>query len=391
MKARARAHEPGGLPVMVIVLQSLAAEGCPQLALQLARHWQQQGYQIALLCLQQQPDDLRCEFEALAIPIRFARLGWGLARYPRLLWVSFGLCRAIRPQAVLCFPFGWHALLAIGARLAGTAHVCAHVGNLPPVWTGSAFAKFWLLVQLGRPFTRRLLCCSEAIRSATIRDFRLTPGETRAVVNACDLDRFALPCPVPSALGHPLTKLVPIKLVMVARLESHKDQPTLLRAVALLRNEGLPLELSLIGEGSQRPRLEALIRSLQLEEQVHVPGSRRDIPQLLRQMDLFVFAAKPDEGFGIAMAEAMAAGLPIVASDVPACREVLDAGRCGLLVAPASPAALAAGIRQVLGDPVAARARAAAAHERALRLYSVPAMARAYAEHLGLEYSKSCR
>lgn len=362
---------------LLLVLTSLVAEGCPQLALLLARYWQQQGVAVELLCLRDQPTDLRPEFEALGIPIHTVELGSGLARYPRLAWLSYRLCRRLRPTAVLSFPLGWHAFIAIGARAAGVRRVCAHVGNLPPVWTGNAFLKFRLLVQLGRPFTQRLLCCSEYIRAATVRDFCVATQETRAIYNACDLERFA--AVQRSGQGHQ-----PPRLAMVARLEGHKDQPTLIRAVALLRDQGLAVELWLIGEGSRRPELEARIAELQLSDRVRLLGSRRDIPALLAQLDQFVFSARPDEGFGIALAEAMAAGVPIVASDVGACREVLDGGRCGLLVEPGSAEALAAGIRQVLSDPAAARQRAEAARDRALEDFSVAAMAEAYGWELGL-------
>jgi len=362
---------------VLIVLTSLVAEGCPQLALQLAAYWQLQGLAVELLCLQAEPSDLRLEFEALGIPIHAFSLGSGLTRYRRLAWLTYSLCRRIRPDAVLSFPLGWHALIAIGARLAGVRRVCAHVGNLPPIWTGKAFAKFKALVQLGRPFTHRLLCCSEYIRSATVRDFGLVPREMRTIYNACDLARFATVKREP-AEHHPP------RLGMVARLELHKDQPTLIRAMALLRDQGLPAELWLIGEGSHRPQLEALIADLLLADRVHLLGSRRDIPELLAELDLFAFSARPDEGFGIALAEAMAAGVPIVATDVGACREVLEDGRLGLLVEPGSPEALAAGIRQVLADPPAARLRAEAARRRALRDFSVAAMAELYAQELGL-------
>lgn len=362
---------------VLIVLTSLVAEGCPQLALQLARHWQQQGLAVELLCLQGQPTDLRFEFEALGISIHTFRLGSGLARYPLLAWLSYRLCLHLRPAAVLSFPLGWHAFIAIGARAAGVRRICAHVGNLPPVWTGNAFRKFKLLVQLGRPFTSRLLCCSEYIRAATVRDFGVSPRETRAVFNACDLERFA-------AVHQPARVRQPPRLAMVARLEGHKDQPTLIRAVALLRDHGLGVELWLIGEGSRRLQLEALIHELQLSDRVQLLGSRRDIPELLSQLDLFVFSVRPDEGFGIALAEAMAAGVPIVATDVGACREVLDGGRYGLLVEPSCPEALADGIREVLADPAVALQRAHAAKERALHDFSVAAMAKTYGKELGL-------
>jgi glycosyltransferase involved in cell wall biosynthesis len=333
--------------------------------------------EVELLCLLRQPTDLLLEFEALGIRIHVFELGTGLFRYPRLAWLSYRLCRRIRPQAILSFPLGWHAFVAIGARAAGVRRLCAHVGNLPPVWTGNAFRKFKLLVQLGRPFTHRLLCCSDYIRTATVHDFSVAIQETRTVYNACDLEQF-------SAVQRPSNGHQPYRLAMVARLEGHKDQPTLIRAVALLCDQGLAVELWLIGEGSHRSQLEALIHDLQLDDRVRLLGSRRDIPALLGQLDLFVFSARPDEGFGIALAEAMAAGVPIVATDVGACREVLDGGRCGLLVQPGSPKALAEGIRAVLADPAGAHQRAAAARSRALRDFSVEAMAEAYRDHLGI-------
>jgi glycosyltransferase involved in cell wall biosynthesis len=362
---------------LLIVLTSFAAEGCPQLALLLAGNRQQKGLQVELLCLHDQPSDLRPEFEALGIPIHTFDLGRGLARYPRLVWLSYRLCRRLCPQVLLCFPLGWHSFIAIAARMAGVRRVCGHVGNLPPVWSGRAFTKFKLLVQFGRPFTHRLLCCSDYIRTATERDFGLSRREMRTIYNSCDLARFAAVQWEPA--GHQ-----PLRLGMVARLELHKDHPTLIRALALLRDQGLAADLWLIGEGSHRPQLEALIDDLQLADRVQLLGTRRDIPALLAQLDLFVFSARPDEGFGIALAEAMAAGVPIVATDVGACREVLDGGRCGLLVEPGSAKTLAEGICHVLADPAAAEKRAAAAKERALRLFSVAAMADAYGEELGL-------
>ena len=366
-------------PVVLIVLFSLVAEGCPQLALQLARYWNQEGIGVELLCLSTAPNDLRPEFEALGIPIHSFCLGSGFIRYPRMLWMSYQFCRLRKPTALLSFPLGFHSFLAIGAQLAGVRNVCAHVGNLPPVWTGLAFAKFKTMVQLGRPFTHRLLCCSDYIRSATVKDFSLAKRETRAIFNACDLSRFTPPRR--RVIAH-LND--PPRLGMVARLEPHKDHPTLIRAFALLLEDGVMSDLWLIGEGSERINLELMITQLNLSSRVRLLGSRRDIPELLSQLDIFVFSARPDEGFGIAIAEAMASGVPIVASDVGACREVLEDGRCGLLVQPANPAALAAGIRDVLSDPEGARQRAESARRRAHAHFSVAKMASAYGQELGL-------
>lgn len=364
-------------PDLLIVLTSLAAEGCPQLALQLASHWQQQGMVVELLCLRDQPSDLRPEFEALGIAIHTFALGHGIARYPRLTWLSYQLCRRLRPRALLSFPLGWHALIALGARLSGVHRVCAHVGNLPPVWTGLAFTKFKLLVQLGRPFTYRLLCCSTHIRKATIRDFGLRPDETRTIYNACDLERFA-------AKSRSDAIHRPPRFGTVGRLDKNRDYTNLIRAIGLLRDQQLEVEVWLIGDGEGRERLEAQAEVLDLSHQVHFLGIRRNIPALLEDLDGFIWPALELEGFGIALAEAMAAGVPIVANDVGACREVLVGGRCGLLVEPGNAEALAAGIQQVLADPAAAQQRAATARERANNLFRVESMALTYGVELGL-------
>jgi glycosyltransferase involved in cell wall biosynthesis len=74
---------------------------------------------------------------------------------------------------------------------------------------------------------------------------------------------------------------------------------------------------------------------------VHLLGRRSDIGELLGQSNLFVLSTTPQEGLGSVLIEAMAAGLPIVATDVPACREVLANGRYGVLAPPKNPQALA--------------------------------------------------
>src|SRR5690606_39460471 len=122
--------------------------------------------------------------------------------------------------------------------------------------------------------------------------------------------------------------------IMVATLEPHKDHETLLKAWKILEDRGISAELKLAGDGSLRNQLEELAAKLKLRRVVFL-GSRSDIPELLAQSKVFVFSTTPQEGFGTVLVEAIAAGCIIVASDVPACREVLDNGNYGMLVAPA--------------------------------------------------------
>ena len=363
---------------MLIVLMSLVAEGTPQLALQLARQWQQDGLKVEVLVMQPEPRDMQAEFQALGLPLHWVDLGNGLSRYWALLCHSYRLCRRLRARSVMSFPLGWHAFVAIGARLAGASRICAYVGNPPPIWTGASFRKFKLMVQLGRPFTHRLICCSRYLLDLTLRDFQVGPKEATVIYNSCDLDAFTS-TPAPQDQSHE-----PPRIAMTARLEVHKDQPTLIRAAALLKTQGSPIEVWLIGEGSRRTELQQLINELNVADSVKLLGSRRDVPALLSQCDLFVFQALRDEGFGIALAEAMAARLPIVATNVGACREVLEAGRCGLLVPEQDPQAMADGILQALREGEVKASRTKAAYQRAIAEFSVPESAVAYGRQLGV-------
>lgn len=363
---------------VLILLMSLVAEGTPQLALQLAQEWKSKGLSVAVLVMLHEPLDMQKDFEKIGIPLYFLSLGSGLARYWRLSNEIFKFCSKHRVRSLMSFPLGWHSFAALGARITGTKKVCAYVGNPPPIWTGMAFYKFLFMLQIGRAFTHKLVCCSNYLYKLTLRDFKVFPWEATVIYNSCDLDSFALLEPSSRSPN------LPPRIAMTARLEVHKDQPTLIKAAALLKKQGTPVEVWLIGEGSRRSEYETLIHQLDVVDEVKLLGSRRDVASLLNQCDLFVFQALRDEGFGIALAEAMAARVPIVATDVGACIEVLDAGRCGLLVQEQNPQATVHGILEVLNNPHQSEIRVQAAYSRAINYFSVPESAISYGRALGI-------
>ncbi len=362
-----------------MVVNSLVAEGCPQLALQLCQYWLKEGMEVSLLTLSSSSLQLLSEFEYLDIPVYFYPYRGQIFRYPRLCWFVFRLCLKIRPQALLSFLFGWHFFIAIASKMAGVRNVCTHVGNLPPVNKDIAFLKFKLLVQLARPFTNKVICCSHYVHAAVLKEFSISLKESKVIYNACDTSRFDN-----SLLNQKLSFAQPPRLAMVARLEKHKDHPTLVEAIACLKKRGVLVELWLVGEGSCRNTIEDLIQRFGLNNEIQFLGSRRDIPEILSQIDIFIFSALQDEGFGIALAEAMVAGVPIVASDVGACLEILDSGRLGFLFEAGNASSLASSILNVLAEPHIAMTKAIAAKERAVRDFRIDLMANAYSKELSL-------
>ena len=166
--------------------------------------------------------------------------------------------------------------------------------------------------------------------------------------------------------------------ITVANLRPEKDHPTLLRGCAHLRDEGVRLRMLVVGEGSERPAIEALARSLRLgPDRLRLLGARGDVPDLLRAADVFVLSSKI-EGLPLALLEAMAAGLPVVATAVGGVPEVVEHGVHGLLVPAGSPRELAAALETLASDRELLADAGARAFAHARDDCSLTVMARAY-------------
>jgi len=155
-------------------------------------------------------------------------------------------------------------------------------------------------------------------------------------------------------------------LLSVSRLTEQKGIDVAVRALPSLPAD---LVLVVLGEGPERNALESLARQLGVADRVFLPGRVPDVAAWLRGAEAYVQPARW-EGFGLAVLEAMLAGLPIAASNVSSLPELVVDGSTGLLVPPDDPAALALAIRQLLEHPELG----AAARERALGEFSVARM-----------------
>lgn len=140
----------------------------------------------------------------------------------------------------------------------------------------------------------------------------------------------------------------PVVVGAVARLSPEKGLDTLLRAVALLRERGVELQVLLAGDGPSRAELEKLTTDLKLESRVEFAGevAHDAVPFMLRRMDIFAIPSTW-EGFGVAAIEASAMELPVVASKVHGLPDVVVDDETGVLVPPADPAALADAIARL--------------------------------------------
>jgi glycosyltransferase involved in cell wall biosynthesis len=327
------------------VLSGLHTAGIEQLALQLIRHSSAHA-PPHLLNTDAAQQQLRPAFLELPLEPPLAITDWPVCDGPAIAWRSFRLCRRLRPAAVLIYPFNRPMLwLALGARLAGVPRQAVAVQNTAPQSPSGQRAWHRLLRWFGRLGVVAVPCTEAITRSLE----PLPPGVklARPIANGCDVAAIASRSALARQRRPPGD---PLRVLMVARLEAIKDQSTLLRAFAAVASRHPQWRLQLVGEGPERPRLEALARELGLDPAAIFLGRRTDIPELLGQSDLFAFSTTAAEGFGIVLIEAMAAGLPVIASDVAACREVLRDGAAGELLPPADVDAWSHGLEALMGS-----------------------------------------
>jgi glycosyltransferase involved in cell wall biosynthesis len=164
----------------------------------------------------------------------------------------------------------------------------------------------------------------------------------------------------------------------VANLSRDKDVATLLRAFQIIRRQKPQAALQIVGDGPGRAAAQTLCAELGITSHVGFLGFRDDVPSLLARFSVFVHATRT-EGLGIAILEAMAAGVPVVASRVGGIPEIVEDGITGLLVPAGDARALSAAALELLGRPARAEEMARRARARAEALFTVGRMSDAYA------------
>jgi glycosyltransferase involved in cell wall biosynthesis len=293
--------------------------------------------------LNARPPEMTPELRSLAADFEeFDHLPSGPIKFPWMLYQSWRICRKRKPEMLICWANGFAPWILLGARMGGVRRLVTHAGN-PPTLSAKGRMQTAMSTFAARVTGGRMVCCSHYVAG----QFALSPGSVssvlRVVYNCARLRVIA------EAATESRSKRLESRprLIMVATLERHKDHDTLVRAMPQILAAVPDAELLLAGDGVLRPDLVRLCASLGLGEAVTFLGSRNDVPSLLGQSDVFVFSTTREEGLGTVLIEALAAGLPIVASDVPACRELLD-GKWGTLVPPHDPEALAAAVISTL-------------------------------------------
>jgi len=163
----------------------------------------------------------------------------------------------------------------------------------------------------------------------------------------------------------------------VGRLAEAKGQRYLLEALAVLKDKFPRIRLLIAGDGPLRKELEDYAETLGIKQNVFFLGMRRDIPELLSVMDIFVLPSLW-EGLPNALLEAMAGSRSIIVADIPSFREIIDSKDVGILIPPGDSAALAEALRLLLEDSNIREAMGRNAKQRCSLLFDIKAVVRAY-------------
>jgi len=282
-----------------------------------------------------------------------------------------------RPDLVHAHTYKAGLLASVAGRLAGVpavlftphGHIFSRGANIPGVPGGPKLELLRWITRVAQGCADRVTALSEPDLEQQLA-LRLSPASKYAVVrNGIDCERFGGPRPR-SFAGAPV-------IGAVGRFSQEKGHRYLLEALALLRPRLPGARLVLVGFGSLEGDLRSRAAGLGLADVVTFTGER-DSAELLGCFDVFV---QPSlyESQGLAILEAMAAGVPVVASDVGGVRDAVRDGETGLLVPPADPSFLAESILRLSADRDLGRRLADRAGREVRERYSSSAMTEGYA------------
>lgn len=314
----------------------------------LCRELSARGARPLLVFAKELPADLATRFRELGIEWSTIDYGKGVAHYYRELGQ---LIRSHSVTAVHICYFDYFSTIAWLARLHGVKTIVYEAVN-----SGSFTARSWkkLLLRLRtavmtRPLTR-VIAISDFVK-LQLEEGGLAAERIDVRYLGVDHRRFIPDAGAQRRLREQFA-ISPDEIVVttVSFLNPFKNPHVIIEAGGLLAREGIPFRLFVAGDGVLRNDLENLTRARGIADRVHWLGHVGEPRELLQGSDIFALAST-GEAFGLVLTEAMACGLPVVATRSGGIVEIVEDSVTGLLVPPLNPEALAAALKQIIQNP----------------------------------------
>ena len=237
--------------------------------------------------------------------------------------------------------------------------------------------KYNLLRRAAKPFVSNYIAVSQDLETWLRLAIRVPPRKLHHIYNGVDSKKFHPREGARPAFAHPDS----IVFGSVGRMVAVKDYPTLTRAfIQLVRQQperAARARLVIVGEGPARKTCLDLLQAAGLAHLAWLPGVRDDIADIMQVLDVFVLPSK-NEGISNTILEALASGLPVIATAVGGNLELVEEGVNGMLVQPGDVGGMAQALLAYLDAPARIAEHGAHARQHAVQRFSIPVMAEAY-------------
>jgi glycosyltransferase involved in cell wall biosynthesis len=351
--------------LIVHVITDLSTGGSQNALASLLTRLDRGRFDPAAVCLKNGDTPIAARLRAAGIPVIDLNMS-GAARAPRV-WRLWSLLDEMRPSIVHAWLF--HAVTAarIAARLAGVPAVISSRRNIN---LGSPIREFVNRATSG--LDDRVAAVSESARLIEVSRARVSPEKVVVIPNGVDPGAYGAPTPETRAAVRRSLGLPPETTLLgfVGRLHPVKGVDDLLRAARPVLNRFPTARILVVGDGEDRARLERLSSEVGVTSGVLFLGERTDVAFLLGGLDVFVMPSR-EEGMPNAVLEAMAAGVPVVATTTGGTAELVVHGSSGLLVTPGDVEGLSSAMASLVEDRFLSERLAAAARARAAAAFSI--------------------
>ena len=295
--------------------------------------------------------------------------------------------RRTRPEIVVSFLSYFTVLTAARAAGVGARVVFNQQTPMSDFLTDGDYhwqrrwhrTAFGLVARTAYAAVDLVVATSRGVAEDLAARFGVSPRKTRILPNPVDLARVRLAAADPVPPEHSARWQAPV-IVAAGRLAEAKNYPLMIEALARLR-ASVPARLFILGQGELEPEIRQAVAARGLEDVVTLCGFQSNPWKYIARADVFVLTSRY-EGFGNVLVEAMACGVPVVATASAGTRDIVTDGVDGVLVEAHTPDAVAAALERVLTD-APMRARMASSARTSAERFAVPVVARAYDEALG--------
>ena len=349
------------LPI-AMVMTSFDPGGTERQMIELVRRLDRQRWAVHVACFHTRGAWFDRVREAAASVATFPVTSFSSPATLRHLWAFASWCRAQRIALVHTTELYSNIFGLPGAALAG---VPVRVGNRREINPDKSLAQI-AMQRAAYSFAHTIVANSHAAADRLLAE-RIPSRKVAVVPNGLDVQPF-----------QPRRRAARLrKVIVVANLRREKGHDVLIDAAPAILHRFPDARFELVGGGIEQAALTARAAERGVLGAFSFAGHCEDVANRLADADIFVLPTRSDASPN-AVVEAMAAGLPIVVSDVDGVSELIEDGRSGLLVPPDSPRALAQTLCQLMADPSAASRLGAAARQRALARHSFERMVAAF-------------